>query len=256
MELQDSDEEIISTSNSNNPQNLPLITEIPSQRKDHPTNKEYEKNKNNINELIIPSNNQNLNSSNEIQFDQNISQIIHKNITQPQKNIFIINTGLISKYKSILILIIGIIFIFVGLFGFFIQVNNNLIFLLGFMLLGLVIAGSGVYDLFKYGYTVNIILEENFIKVISKAFCCINKVINFQKENLFRIEFDQKSTKHHSRLRGAYYLHTYQLIFFLKGNLQKEIFSSTTHVVQFSDEEMKFITNFVNDYIKNKIKIN
>ena len=174
--------------------------------------------------------------------EQNISQIKHNKITQPQKNIISIKNH--SKIPIIVLLIIGIIFLSTSIFLFS---NIKFIVLALFSsIFGLIAFIGAIRKMFSLDYyIIEFILSESSLTVVKKAILCRRDNKIYQKADISRFDFTK--TRREKR-KGSYY-HTYEIILVFKnGNIEK-IFSNTVIGETFYEEERNYVLYYINNYL-------
>ena len=184
--------------------------------------------------------------------DLNISQINHSRISQPSKNVF---TLLRSKYKILKILAYILCGSFIAIFGFieFILKYNNIVFFILFFIVGIFVISLGIIHFLLTDYKADIVLGDNTLTIVKYALCCKREVTNYQKNDLSRITFTYKRiTRRVSRkTRNTY--DTYKLIFIFKNDKKETILYDEGFCKTYTDQERQFLVNYINNYINNLI---
>jgi len=291
MELQNYNQDIISTSSSDIPQNYPNINNPPipdnkytegqfqtQQQYNPPPSQQQNYQSQNIGYSSYPQNQSIMPILPENQYppqnyvqpitpvfqpqlvaEQNISQVKHKRITQPHKNIFIIlrKRSIICEF---VLLIIGILFFLgFGIYGFCfgMKLVPKIMVIVFFTILLICLIITIFYDV---NYKAEIILGDNTLTVIKKAFCYRKKVENYQKNDLFKAEYIHSKAKRRVRRRkhGTFIItvHIFELFFIFKdGHKEKILYDQEDDSKIYTYAEMKFLVNCINNYINNQIKI-
>ena len=188
--------------------------------------------------------------------DQNISQVNHYRITQPSKNVFLIirrdiKTEIFSK-----LLVCSLIALF-GILYYCLSKNPSIVIFLIIISPGIFIFIYGAISILCYrNYKLDIFLGDNTLTVVKRALCCWRKVTtNYQKNDLSRIEFTHRETKHRKRTRRGRYstttYDTYELFFIFKNGQRERILIDEEQKLRFkyTDEEKQFLVNYINNYI-------
>ena len=287
MELQNYNQDIISTSSSDIPQNYPDINN-PSiqdnkygfqtqQQYNPPPSQQQNYQSQNIGYSSYPQNQSIMPILPENQYppqnyvqpitpvfqpqlvaEQNISQVKHKRITQPHKNIFIIlrKRSIICEF---VLLIIGILFFLgFGIYGFCfgMKLVPKIMVIVFFTILLICLIITIFYDV---NYKAEIILGDNTLTVIKKAFCYRKKVENYQKNDLFRVEYTHSTTKRRVRRgkRGSRIatFNIFELFFIFKNGHKEKILYDESESKIYTFAEIQFLIYYINGYINNQIKI-
>ena len=186
--------------------------------------------------------------------DLNISQINHSRISQPSKNVF---TLLRRKYIILEILVwmlIGSLFVFLAIFLFYVF-QKVLIGFIIILIIGIITMSLGIRYFFYTDYIADIILGDNTLTVVKKALCCRKPVtINYQKNDLSRIEFIYKVVKRRTSRKSTNYYDAYELIFIFKNDKKERILYDEGQCKTYTDQERLFLVNYINNYINNQIR--
>lgn len=183
-----------------------------------------------------------------VNVEQNISQIPHKNITQPHKNLFVIYTGIVSKLQAFSFLIVGCLLLICSPLSIVIKIKDYVAMCFAFLGLGCVFFGIGIHYLLKLSYLVNLELGDNYLIAQKKSICCKNKVTNYQKGDLIRLEFTHKTQKKENDT-----IHYYKLFLILKGDKKKRLFHTNSKSNMFTEEEIKYLLYYINNHIAKKM---
>ena len=185
--------------------------------------------------------------------DLYISKVKHDRITQPYKNVFKIWRN-ITLLCQIFKFIIAALLISMAILIVFILTNKNKIVLIIIIIIASIIYIIAIiYTFFDLNYKVDIILGHNILTVVKNAMCCRKKVTNYQKNDLSSIEFTYKET-YHKTGKGGVTIYTYKLFFIFKNGQRERIFIDKDQERIFYEEEMEFLVNFINNYINNQIR--
>ena len=289
MELQNYNQDIISTSSSDIPQNYPNINNPPipdnkytegqfqtqQQYNPPPSQQQYYQSQN-IGYSSYPQNKSIIPILPENQYppqnyvqpippvfqppldaEQNISQVDRKRITQPHKNMFIILRKS-DVIPSIIVLIIGIlmsltvgIFAFIAMDGIMPKIISIIIFSASFTCLMITI-------FYNVNYKAEIILGVYTLTVVKKALCCRKKVENYPKDDLFRVEYTHSTTKRRVRRgkRGTRIatFNIFELFFIFKNGHKEKILYDEAESKIYTFAEIQFLVYYINSYINNQIK--
>ena len=290
MELQNNNQDIISTSSSDIPQNYPNINnpsvpdnkytegqfQTQQQYNPPPYQQQYYQSQNigyssyPQNQSIIPILPENqYPPQNYVQpiapvfqpplgAEQNISQVDHKRITQPQKNFFIILRKSDLKCKIYTCIIMLLFFVPFAIFAFCSGIDKIVLGLILTLFSMILIVGI-MKMLFDVNYKAEIILGEYTLTVVKKALCCRKKVENYQKNDLFRVEYTHSTTKRRVRRgkRGSRIatFNIFELFFIFKNGHKEKILYDESESKIYTFAEIQFLIYYINGYINNQIKI-
>ena len=290
MELQNNNQDIISTSSSDIPQNYPNINnpsvpdnkytegqfQTQQQYNPPPYQQQYYQSQNigyssyPQSQSIIPILPENqYPPQNYVQpitpvfqpplgAEQNISQVDHKRITQPQKNIFIILRKSDLKCKIYTCIIMLLFFVPFAIFAFCSGIDKIVLGLILTLFSMILIVGI-MKMLFDVNYKAEIILGEYTLTVVKKALCCRKKVENYQKNDLFRVEYTHSTTKRRVRRgkRGSRIatFNIFELFFIFKNGHKEKILYDESESKIYTFAEIQFLIYYINGYINNQIKI-
>ena len=186
----------------------------------------------------------------------NISQVKHKRVTQPQKNLFILYTNNFSKCLFCILMLFASVFVGTSIYLFIQMIEITIIVIILDMipgLIGILFMIRPISWLFIPNYSVHIILGDNSITIVKKAICCRKLISNYQKNDLSGSDFTFRIEKRRLKTKNRSYIHTYHIheLFLIFKNGQKEEILHTEDC--FNDEEMNFLVYYINSYINNKI---
>ena len=184
----------------------------------------------------------------EYQNYNNISQIPHKRIKQPDPNTFIVSSGCCSRIFP---------FIFAG-FGIFLMLlpvteigegNFNIA-----AICGVIFFAIGIYLFFKLNNSVIFVMGPNTLTVIEKA-TCRKKTRIYNPGELQRIALDYRYIYRHSEGSGGTggYMHEYSLIVFRTTEGAANIFSVSSSSPEFTSEEIDYFLYYINTHIQTKM---
>ena len=181
--------------------------------------------------------------------EQNISQVDHERITQPSKNMF-----KILRKKFILIEIIAFTFVglFLDFFGFMYYSTKSDFVGIIVIIAGIIFFGLAISKLFTTNYKAEIILGDNTLTVIKKALCCRRNITNYHKNDLSRIEFTHKTIRRRKG-RKTRIIYIYELYFIFKNGKKELILFDKDYFKLYLNEEKKFLVYYINNYINNQI---
>lgn len=173
MELRNVDQNNI-ISNSGQAVNIPLdANQYPSsqiQSQDYNPEKPFYANQNNP-----PS----YQPSYQFENVQNIAEIPHKAIYQTNTNFFSIQAGYSLTSSYVLTVIFSLAFLFCIFAMIFNLMNPRIPFYIILFLIFLLF--FSIMPFFETNYVIQISLEDTYITIIRKAYCCRKKLIHFQK---------------------------------------------------------------------------
>ena len=182
--------------------------------------------------------------------DQNISQVNHNRISQPSKNVFKILRQKCYIMKLLLFILVGSFFAFLGFIFFIRDSDGQRVGWVFFIILGSVFTVLGIISFFLTNYKVDIFLGDNNLTVVKKALCCGIKVTkNYQKIDLSGIEFTCKKKERYYSRGGPTIVNKYELIFNFKNGQRERILKDEDPSEIYSYEEMEFLENYINYYI-------
>ena len=180
----------------------------------------------------------------------NISQVKHDRVTQPQKNLFIIFTGPHSKCALCILSFVGLLFSGISIFLFIYEIEIKIPIILGLIgFFGIVISISW---LFVPNYSEDIILGDNSITIVKKAICCRRLISSYQKNDLSGAEFAIRTGERKVRTKRSSRIVTFKIyeLFLIFKNGQKEIILDGE---DFYNDEFNFLAYYINNYINNQI---
>ena len=181
-----------------------------------------------------------------VQVEQNISQIPHKSITQPQTNVFLIKRIYESLFYYTVPFFGAIFFILLGII-FFVTSDSfaSLIFL---TLLALLIMLLGLCNCVKLDHEYELILGDDNFTIINKAFCCRKRISIYQKNELMGFDMKMRNEERHGRGGRVYHVDVYDFILLFKNGRNEKFFSY--EVAHFTKEETNYLLYYVNNYIR------
>ena len=176
----------------------------------------------------------------------NISQIRHKGVFQPDENTFYIETGCVSKSMPYILTIFGIFLLVIPFFN----MSSNLMFA---FFIGAIFLFSGLISCCKLYNKIYFIMGPNTLTVMKKANCGKQTKI-YNPGELMRVEFNYNYA-YSSSMHGGGYTHNYTLIAFPTNGPADQIFSYGSSNPIFTVEEMEYFLYYINTHILTKMKV-
>lgn len=199
-------------------QNIP-INNYPTQNKNQPVlNKQY----------------QNYN---------NISQIPHKGVYQPDENTFYISTGYCFRIVPIILFIIGTPLVLISFF------TKELI--LGLLLFGLFLELISICLCFKMNNINYFILGANTLTVLKKSFC-FKRAHIYNPGELLRVDFTHDYSYD---IFSKANIHKYNLIVVPTNGKEDLIFAIGSNPPSFTSEEIEYFVYVINNHIQTNMRI-
>ena len=181
-----------------------------------------------------------------VHVEQNISQIPHKSIAQPQKNIFSIKRPNDSTFYYMIPFLVAIFFFLIGIIFYVIKDSFGLLIFL--IIISLLMVFLGLYNCLELNKKYEIILGEDIFTVINKAFCYRQRISIYPKNELIGFDMKMRNEERHGRRGRVYNVNVYDFIILLKNGRNEKLFSF--EVVNFTKEETNYLLYYVNNYIK------
>ena len=182
----------------------------------------------------------------------NISQVKHDRVTQPQKNLFIIFTGPYSKCALCILSFVGLLFSGISIFLFTYETEIEIMIPIIFGLIGFFGIVISISWLFVPNYSEDIILGDNSITIVKKAICCRRLISSYQKNDLSGAEFAIRTGERKVRTKRSSRIVTFKIyeLFLIFKNGQKEIILGGE---DFYNDEFNFLAYYINNYINDQI---
>ena len=175
----------------------------------------------------------------------NISQIPHKRVFQPEPNIFYISNGCCTKCIPYFFTLLGAYFLLMAsLFG---KNSFGIYAVLGFffLLFGLLSCCNMIHKIY-------FIMDQNNLTVIKKAIAG-KKTRVYNRGELQRVEFNSFYTISQSRFGS--FMYNYSVVIVLTNGNAEPIFSTSSSSALFTIDEINYFLYSINTHIQTKMRV-
>ena len=109
--------------------------------------------------------------------------------------------------------------------------------------------------LLETNHETDIFLGDNTLTVVKKAIFCRRIIQNYQKNDLSRIEFTHRIMQRKGRRNRIRNHNIYELFLIFKNGQREQILIDSGLSKIYTDEEIIFLANYINNYINNQIRL-
>ena len=177
---------------------------------------------------------------------KNISEIPHKGISQIDNNTFSIYIGYFLKIFPSTFFIIGVGFLVIC---FLIWINKNNSHYL-FLIVGVIFIFIGLVLFLKNYNTLYFIIGPNTLTITKKSKCREEKKI-YNDGELVMVDFHYDYSYD---LKNKRFMYHYNLTILPTKGKQYTIFSLVSKEIIFTEEEVKFFSFYINTHIQTKMR--
>ena len=174
---------------------------------------------------------------------QNIAEIPHKAIYQPNTNFFSIQAGYSFSSSYILITIFSLVFLF-GIIAIILNIMHPIISII-ILIFSIYILIFSILPFFSTDNVIQISLEDTYVTIIGKAYCCRKKVRAYSKSQLIRLDLEEEEigNKIHSKV--------YRVYLILNEGPKELLFIG--NIERYTIEEIRYLLFCVNNHISTKM---